>query len=74
MKTLPAVTSALAVATTYLAGLASAIDLTVSKTGGNASSPLLYGIMFEVSIPFKWGDKWKLSYDCVVIVFLTSKE
>jgi len=38
--------SQLAVA--WLAGQASAIDLTVSKTGGNSSSPLLYGIMFEV--------------------------
>lgn len=36
-------------AVTWLAGQALAIDLTVSKTGGNASSPLLYGIMFEVS-------------------------
>lgn len=26
------------------------VTLTVSKTGGNASSPLLYGIMFEVSM------------------------
>ncbi|RAH78090.1 glycoside hydrolase [Aspergillus japonicus CBS 114.51] len=34
-------------AMTWLAGQALAIDLTVSKTGGNASSPLLYGIMFE---------------------------
>lgn len=25
-----------------------AVTLTVSTTGGNASSPLLYGIMFEV--------------------------
>lgn len=35
-------------AVAWLAGQASAIDLTVSKTGGNSSSPLLYGIMFEV--------------------------
>nr|QEI10540.1 GH51 alpha-L-arabinofuranosidase [Evansstolkia leycettana] len=47
MKTLPALAGGLAVAVTYLSGLAFAIDLTVSKTGGNASSPLLYGIMFE---------------------------
>jgi alpha-N-arabinofuranosidase len=26
--------------------------LTVSTTGGNASSPLLYGLMFEVQILF----------------------
>lgn len=26
-----------------------AVNLTVSTTGGNVSSPLLYGIMFEVS-------------------------
>ena len=35
--------------------LSSAI-LTVSKTHGNASSPLLYGIMFEVRIvKSRWG-------------------
>lgn len=28
---------------------AEAVTLTVSSTGGNASSPFLYGIMFEVS-------------------------
>ncbi|RAL06952.1 glycoside hydrolase, partial [Aspergillus homomorphus CBS 101889] len=39
------VLSTLAVA--WLVGQASAIDLTVSKTGGNSSSSLLYGIMFE---------------------------
>lgn len=27
---------------------AEAVTLTVSSTGGNASSPFLYGIMFEV--------------------------
>lgn len=43
---IPFLLSPLAVA--WLAGQASAIDLTVSKTGGNSSSPLLYGIMFEV--------------------------
>ncbi|KAJ5998864.1 glycoside hydrolase [Penicillium sp. IBT 35674x] len=42
---IPFLLSSLAVA--WLAGQASAIDLTVSKTGGNSSSPLLYGIMFE---------------------------
>ncbi|TVY25586.1 Alpha-L-arabinofuranosidase A [Lachnellula hyalina] len=30
-----------------LAGIASAINLNVSATGGNASSPLTYGLMFE---------------------------
>jgi alpha-N-arabinofuranosidase len=30
-----------------LAGIASAINLKVSSTGGNASSPLTYGLMFE---------------------------
>jgi hypothetical protein len=30
------------------AGAVMAVTLTVSTTGGNASSPLLYGIMFEV--------------------------
>lgn len=29
-------------------GTGTGINLTVSSTGGNASSPLLYGIMFEV--------------------------
>ena len=29
-------------------GIASAVKLQVSTTGGNASSPLLYGLMFEV--------------------------
>jgi len=33
---------------TYVQGLA----LTVSTTGGNASSPLLYGLMFEVFFCF----------------------
>lgn len=32
-----------------LAGPAQAVTLTVSTSGGNASSPYLYGIMFEVS-------------------------
>ncbi|KAJ5692309.1 glycoside hydrolase [Penicillium macrosclerotiorum] len=31
----------------WLTGQALAVNLTVSKTGGNSSSPLLYGIMFE---------------------------
>ncbi|PMD60017.1 glycoside hydrolase family 51 protein [Hyaloscypha bicolor E] len=31
----------------FLAGIASAINLKVSSTGGNASSPLMYGLMFE---------------------------
>lgn len=43
---IPFLLSPLAVA--WLAGQALAIDLTVSKAGGNSSSPLLYGIMFEV--------------------------
>ncbi|TVY45151.1 Alpha-L-arabinofuranosidase [Lachnellula occidentalis] len=30
-----------------LAGIASAINLNVSATGGNSSSPLMYGLMFE---------------------------
>ncbi|KAL7650490.1 hypothetical protein ACMYSQ_010272 [Aspergillus niger] len=34
-------------AVTWLASQALAIELTVSKTGGNSSSPLLYGVMFE---------------------------
>lgn len=32
---------------TLLAGIASAINLKVSASGGNASSPLMYGLMFE---------------------------
>lgn len=35
-------------AVSWLASQALAIELTVSKTGGNSSSSLLYGIMFEV--------------------------
>jgi len=31
----------------FLASIASAINLKVSSTGGNASSPLMYGLMFE---------------------------
>ncbi|TVY83677.1 Alpha-L-arabinofuranosidase A [Lachnellula suecica] len=31
----------------FVAGIASAINLNVSATGGNASSPLMYGLMFE---------------------------
>src|SRR6476469_8573019 len=31
----------------FLAGLAGAVNLTVSSSGGNASAPLAYGIMFE---------------------------
>jgi alpha-N-arabinofuranosidase len=31
----------------FLAGIVSAINLKVSSTGGNASSPLMYGLMFE---------------------------
>lgn len=46
---IPSLLSQLAVA--WLAGQASAIDLTVSKKGGNSSSPLLYGVMFEVDQP-----------------------
>ncbi|GAT21099.1 LOW QUALITY PROTEIN: alpha-L-arabinofuranosidase E [Aspergillus luchuensis] len=34
-------------AAALLAGQTLAIELTVSKSGGNASSPLLYGVMFE---------------------------
>jgi alpha-N-arabinofuranosidase len=30
-----------------------AATLTVSTTGGNASSPLLYGLMFEVCLPIQ---------------------
>jgi alpha-N-arabinofuranosidase len=30
-----------------VAGIASAINLTVSSTGGNVTSPLMYGLMFE---------------------------
>ena len=29
---------------------AAAVSLSVATTGGNASSPLLYGLMFEVNI------------------------
>ncbi|KAJ8065009.1 hypothetical protein OCU04_007312 [Sclerotinia nivalis] len=32
---------------TVLAGIASAINITASASGGNASSPLAYGLMFE---------------------------
>ena len=35
-------------AAALLAGQTLAIELTVSKSGGNSSSPLLYGVMFEV--------------------------
>lgn len=31
-----------------LPSLVSSLGLTVSTTGGNASSPILYGFMFEV--------------------------
>jgi alpha-N-arabinofuranosidase len=31
----------------FLAGIASAINLQISSTGGNVSSPLMYGLMFE---------------------------
>jgi alpha-N-arabinofuranosidase len=31
----------------FLAGVANGLNLTVASTGGNASSPLTYGIMFE---------------------------
>ncbi|KAH8648281.1 putative alpha-N-arabinofuranosidase A [Tricladium varicosporioides] len=31
----------------FLVGLANAVNLKVSGTGGNASSPLMYGLMFE---------------------------
>lgn len=31
----------------FLAGLASAINLQIASTGGNVSSPLMYGLMFE---------------------------
>lgn len=41
----------LVVSLAALAAKVEAITLTVSPTGGNASSPLLYGIMFEVRIP-----------------------
>jgi alpha-L-arabinofuranosidase len=33
-------------------GLVTGATLTVSTTGGNASSPLLYGLMFEVLLLF----------------------
>lgn len=39
----------LAVASALVLSLVDAATLTVSTTGGNASSPLLYGLMFEVS-------------------------
>jgi len=39
-----------------LAVKAAAVTLTVSTSGGNASSPLLYGIMFEVSSRGKQGN------------------
>ena len=48
MMTLYKLASCLVLAMTHLLALASGIELTVSKTGGNASSPLLYGLMFEV--------------------------
>lgn len=48
MKTFNIVSISLALAATWLPPVALAATLTVSKTGGNASSPLLYGIMFEV--------------------------
>ena len=35
-----------------LAQHASAVSLQVSKDGGNSSSPLLYGFMFEVRLRF----------------------
>jgi alpha-N-arabinofuranosidase len=34
-------------AASVLAGMASAYNLSISATGGNASSPLMYGLMFE---------------------------
>lgn len=39
----------LAVASFLVLSLVNAATLTVSTTGGNASSPILYGLMFEVS-------------------------
>lgn len=36
------------VASGLLFKVAAAINLTVSATGGNSSSPLIYGLMFEV--------------------------
>ena len=40
----------LAVASFVLLTFTNGTTLTVSTTGGNASSPLLYGLMFEVLI------------------------
>ena len=48
MMTFYKLASCLVLAMTHLLALTSGIELTVSKTGGNASSPLLYGLMFEV--------------------------
>jgi hypothetical protein len=41
----------LALTSCVLLGLTHGTTLTVSTTGGNASSPLLYGLMFEVPLP-----------------------
>lgn len=43
MKTI----SALALAATCLSTLAAAVDLKVASSGGNKTSPLMYGIIFE---------------------------
>ena len=48
MALLRAVLSGLVLMATGLLGQAFAANLTVAKSGGNESSPLLYGIMFEV--------------------------
>lgn len=47
-----------AAALSVLLTLASATTLNVSLTGGNASSPLLYGLMFEVSPPLSVADTY----------------
>lgn len=41
----------LVLALPILSQSANGATLTVSTTGGNASSPLLYGLMFEVLLP-----------------------
>lgn len=51
MLSTKALLRSLAVASSVLLGLTDATTLTVSTTVRNASSPLLYGLMFEVRIP-----------------------
>jgi hypothetical protein len=38
-----------------LLGFAQALNLNVASGGGNASSPLLYGLLFEVEYVFQFG-------------------